>query len=615
MGRPLFTSHEVWSLESLPTPYDLMEARTSDLPDFNIGTLADLCGVHSKFASMNSYVVRAILALCGELPGVKETSILCLSQITGEMAHYGVEIDMENGVTYLATYFASVSTEKWELSACKFNPGETVPTQLASIPRRADLPCVDDLLAPYLALICVAGAIHESVADMVRAAMEEVRRTTSLNLKTSREKPFFTLSQAMYALVPESRASMKSTAQLVVDLDGDKISNMTLGFLRGQAMQDAEVVMGTAPFLRDDAAAVQASPTLTIAEAKKEFAAYIGSKTWTTAEEALIPEFPDDFPVPPESLKIARRFIATHEMRRPMVNFLWRGITSFGKSTGVEVIACLLHTPLLRMTCCPEMERQDFLSQFVPDNSPAFTGEVPTVEQIFFDPQSSYTAVTGEEKEDVTPDEVLKAIVERAAQNPSSAARFKHVESDFVVALSKGYICEVEEFSRIRNAGTLVGLNRYDQPGALIPLVDGSHVRRHKDAMVIYTDNVGYVSCRPVDPSVIRRMAFCIDSNKLSKSKVLERVVYNTGFANKAMLEVMYNTWTKMQKYCKNSGISEGPISVTELEMWAQAVLIDGYTNLYQNAVECMVAKATSDEAEQAEIKAAVLDPMLASQP
>ena len=73
-------------------------------------------------------------------------------------------------------------------------------------------------------------------------------------------------------------------------------------------------------------------------------------------------------------------------------------------------------------------------------------------------------------------------------------ARYKFVESNYVKALEHGYIVEVQEISRIRDAGVLVGLNEYDRAGAMIPLVDGRFVRRHPDAMVVYTDIMGFWS-------------------------------------------------------------------------------------------------------------------------
>lgn len=154
----------------------------------------------------------------------------------------------------------------------------------------------------------------------------------------------------------------------------------------------------------------------------------------------------------------------------------------------------------------------------------------------------------------------------------------------------------------------LVGLNEYDRAGAMIPLVDGRFVRRHPDAMVVYTDNVGYASCRPVDPSVIRRCAFVLDSYELTKETLLARVRYNTGFPDKDLLEKMYTVWLAISKHCKENDITEGSISATELEMWAQSVQVDGMSNVRENCRCCVVSKATSVVEEQEEIMGSVVD-------
>ena len=89
---------------------------------------------------------------------------------------------------------------------------------------------------------------------------------------------------------------------------------------------------------------------------------------------------------------------------------------------------------------------------------------------------------------------------------------------------------------------------------AVIPLANGGYVRRHPDALCIYTDNVGYVSCRPVDPSVIRRMALIIDSYEMPEKTVLARVKYNTGIKDKNLLKVMYDTWKKLLDMIEDAG-------------------------------------------------------------
>lgn len=378
---------------------------------------------------------------------------------------------------------------------------------------------------------------------------------------------------------------------------------VTMGALAGN------VVCGNPVILMGSSRAASACQAMTLAEAKSEFYEFAKSHSWSDEERSLIPVFPDDYPVPPEAIKIARRFVGTRENKRPMKNFMWRGVTSYGKSTGVELMAAFLNMPLLRMTCNSNTETQNFLSDFVPDNGPGNTcGELPAFEEIVCDPASAYFKLTGKQDDDATGEMCLKAYGEAVAANAgTTAARFKHIESNFVRALSRGYIVEIQEISRIRDPGVLVGLNEFDRPGAIIPLVDGSFTRRHPDAMAVYTDNVGYASCRAIDPSVIRRMSFVLDSYEITRDMVIQRVLYNVGFKDKALLEKMYEVWKKVQEYCEEKDITEGSVSASELEMWCQAVQADGMTNIKENCRDCVVAKATSNRDEQNAIMADVI--------
>lgn len=344
------------------------------------------------------------------------------------------------------------------------------------------------------------------------------------------------------------------------------------------------------------------SRVLTMKEAKKEFESFANTHSWTDEEKELIPTFPDDFPVPAESVKMAKKYLSTKEDIRPMVNFMWRGITSYGKSTGVEVMAALLDMPLLRMTCHSNMETQQFLSDFVPDTSEVKTNNLPNFETIMYSPEQAYFQLTGTENENATPQMCLEAYGEAVAKQNSSTPRFKHVVSNYVKALINGYIIEVQEVSRIKDSGVLVGLNEYDRPNAVIPLIDGSYARRNPNSIVVFTDNVGYVSCRPIDPSVIRRMSFIIDSYELPKDKVIERIKYNTQYNDKQVIEGCYNIWLDIQTYCHEHDINEGSMSVSELEMLIQSIKYDGIDSIRENIVDCIISKATSDIAEHKEL-------------
>ena len=260
--------------------------------------------------------------------------------------------------------------------------------------------------------------------------------------------------------------------------------------------------------------------------ARKEFEGYICSREWTEAEKEMIPVFPEDMPVPDEVARIARRFVKSRDFKVPLNNFCWRGGTGFGKSTGAEILACILHTPFVRITCSSGTELNDFLSQFVPNpdaDADSLRTALPTFEDIKCDPVGAYEALTGKIDENVEEETVMKARDEALVAR-GNASHFKLVVSPYVTALEKGWIVEPSEFGRIRDSATLVGLNNFDKPGSRIPLPTGGFVRRHRDAMVLWTDNVNYNSNRPVDPSFMRRMDFIIDSYEQKKEKAMDRI-------------------------------------------------------------------------------------------
>lgn len=356
------------------------------------------------------------------------------------------------------------------------------------------------------------------------------------------------------------------------------------------------VVLGTPKLLKSKM--VKKKSKVNIAEAKASFASYTDTLSWTAEEEEMIPQFPDDYMVMPEVMTIAQQFINHRDSKRPMVNFLWRAETSYGKSTGFEQLACILHTPLVRMTCHSSMETADFISNYVPvTNKVHANANLPTMDDMIFDPDTAYQQITGETKENVSYAECLTAYAEVFAQQSSNGPRFKLVESPLVRAMKNGWICEVQEMSRIRDSGVMVGLNELDRADAMIPLADGTFVKRHPNAIVGYTDNVGYCSCRPVDPSVVRRMSFVINSPGLTKEQILHRVTYNTGFDDKDVLNLMYDVWDAVRKYCHENEVTDGAVSATELEMWASFAMSAGteQSDLIESCRMCVVNKATND--------------------
>lgn len=451
----------------------------------------------------------------------------------------------------------------------------------------------------FMAIIALIGSVEPELFTNVESVLSDIQRiliyTQIIPLLEEEKSKLWWVNDYIYQKI------LDGSIKINIPDDGniDMLSKRTIssGSLNG------DVIYGTPDILVGNSKKNKKTKKLTVESAKKEFASFINSHNWSDEEKMLIPQFPDDFPIPPEVAKMAKRYIASKSDKRPMVNFMWRGITSYGKSTGVEVMACILDMPLLRMTCHTDMVTQDFLSDFVPDTSAAVnTDNLPDFETIQFDPEMAYEMLTGTRDENATEDMCLKAYGEAVAKRNSSSPHFVHVMSNYVKALTKGYIVEVQEVSRIKDAGVLVGLNEYDRPNSVIPLLDGSYARRDENAICIFTDNVGYNSCRPVDPSVLRRMSFIIDSYELPKEMVIDRIKYNTGFDDDEIIEDCYNLWNDFSQYCQEHDITQGAVSVTELEMLVMTIKYDGISNILENITDTLVSKATSDYEERQEL-------------
>lgn len=329
-----------------------------------------------------------------------------------------------------------------------------------------------------------------------------------------------------------------------------------------------------------------------------------------------IPTFKPDFPVPTEVVTMLFMTSSTSTQKEPFRNFLWRGETGFGKSTGAGLYAAVRGLPLMRLTCSPTMERQDFLASFVPNESGSTlkAPELPSWDFIVADSESSYTMVTGEEKDGATPQDVLDAYADackNAAATSSGHNLFKLVESDFITALQYGFVVEVQELSAIRDPGVMLSINEYDRPGAIIPLIDGRKVRRHDRSVVIATDNPGYEGTNPINQAVLRRFAMVFDSWDLPEADALKRVVYNTGFSDNILLKKMYKVWNEIRTHCQKKEYTEGDTSIIGLENWAKVIETTGLTSpayLRSTCICCVVAKATARPEEQDDIITAILD-------
>lgn len=406
---------------------------------------------------------------------------------------------------------------------------------------------------------------------------------------------------------------------------------------------------------------------MTIGELKAELADFSSHRKWSKAEQMMIPYFADNTPVMEETIRIARRIVGTRNAVNPVVNVMWRGVTSYGKSTGVRQLACCLNIPLMVMTCHPGMDITELKSNLVPategeglevdataitfkkdadtemsaelkmaiDHLSTKTSEerkdfltgISFFKEAVMDPEGAAYTLFGKDVEMEAEElckvysdmvcyfqtkplqvkiEQLQTAKPEEAPKQENTHRFIHVLSAYMKALINGYLCEIQEPSRIRDSGVLVGINEYDRAGAVIHLMSGAMAKRHKDALVIMTDNVGYASCRLIDPSVLRRFGMIIDSNELPEQLVRERARRNTGCTDSKLQDRCYEVWSKVKEYCDTNSITDGSVSPTEYECMLQAMMLDGDDAFETNLKDCIISKATCDPENQQAILSAI---------
>ena len=567
----LFKNEEGWKASQRPAPYDTWQHNTVFGPEYC--SSYNTTGHPSK---LNAFCVKALLSLMD-----RKNSEIGICRVTA--GSYASQWNQPDGTTILAT-----AQSGGDLRAAIRN-SLGVHSRLPGLGNSNTHFDPTSILALYILIEADRSKQNGNTQSITWELLDTCRKEWE-STGVMNKKAVYMVNDALYYGLTYKDGIPCSLAQ-------GNISLLTSRRIASGEYASTEVLFGRPDLFVPQADGPQAIQEMTIAAARAEFAEYIASRSWTEEEKAMIPVYPDNMPVPPEVMTFARRFVKSRSFKNPLNNFCWRGGTGFGKSTGAEILACILRTPFVRITCSEQTELNDFLSQFVPNpdaDASILAASLPSFQDISMDPVGAYEVLTGKIDEDVEPDEVMKIRDEMLVAR-SNASHFKLVVSPFVTALEKGWIVEPSEFGRIRSAGTLVGLNNYDKPGSRIPLPTGGFVQRHHDAMVLWTDNPNYVSSRPVDPSFMRRMDFVIDSYELSKESALERIKLNTGFDDEVLLNQMYDIWEKIKKFCKSKDITDGDISVVELERWVQLIQIEGEIFIKDTCREAVVSKATSD--------------------
>ena len=370
-------------------------------------------------------------------------------------------------------------------------------------------------------------------------------------------------------------------------------------------------------------------------------------RTLSALELSLIPKLPEWYIIPPEVVDICKHAQKTTGRPMQMRNFLLRGPAGTGKTMGAKAIAAGLGLPYMKYTCSANTEIFDFTGMIFPETDAVSTGSseldrereilksmggisyanvakllrLPDLDDMDYDPAGVYQALTGVENLAATVQDCMSVVLEkvtekvhalskRAENRQSSGQNYTYVETDFVKALTHGYLVEVQEPSTIIQPGVLVGLNSLLEQEGSITLPTGEIIRRHPDTVVIVTTNVSYEGCRQMNQSVVDRMSLVKDIELPEPEVMVQRAMAVTGCADEYLVSQMVQVVNDMADYCRKNSITDGACGMRSLIDWVISAEISG--DPYLSAKYTVISKATADEEDREALITTILDPMFA---
>ena len=440
----------------------------------------------------------------------------------------------------------------------------------------------------------------------------------------SAEDAAYLLCDNVYRRIEGASTLGDSGVKISVQNNGN-IQPLTALNIKSNVYSPTSVLLGNFEILKAGASPVSVS----VYTKPEDFAGKysLTERQFSAEEQAQIPTLPGWYVIPQEVVKICRHAQATTASSQPMRNFMMRGPAGTGKTEGAKAIAAGLGLPYVHLTCSANTEIYDLLGQMLPDvdgteTHTAVPMDLPTFDDIRFDPASAFEKLTGTYDEEITEDAVYdklleviqqKTLLEMKPENEGkkdSHQRFRYVDTPLVQAMRNGWVVEIQEPTVISNPGVLVGLNSLLDRCAAITLPTGEKIQRHPDTVVVITTNNDYAGCKNMNQSVISRMNLVIDMDEPDAETLTRRVMNITGCTDNSMVRKMAETVKAISERCRETMITDGYCGVRELISWVQSYMITN--DAMEAARYTVLASVSSDPENRQEIENTCLQPKFA---
>lgn len=602
---------------SLPSPFDTIANKKIKVSSkYGDGTTSTLCGT----------VIKAVHAVCHCMDGSGEGAVGIIDHRTaaeykssaGADAYHLVVYDSNTGSLMASVYDSNMETfENYTLNSSG-----------------RDGAAVMMALFPILMQDDEFKESFEAYQDELNAGYPHMDKATDY---------MALMCDNAYRRIKDDSCS----AHIKVNVDkAGNLMRVSQTHLDSGSFTPTTVLAGEFKIFAQTGPAQIYSATETIDHADFEGQYVLDKRTFTPQETMLIPKLPEWYIIPKEVVNICKHAKATTGKSMQMRNFLLRGPAGTGKTMGAKAIAAGLGLPYMKYTCSANTEIFDFVGMIFPDSEDS-TGsaqldaeretlmqmgginyanvsklmKLPDLDDMDYDPAGVYMALTGVENAAATSQDCMSIVLDRVTEKVrelsktvkdknSSGQTYRYVETDFVKALKRGYVIEIQEPSTIVQPGVLVGLNSLLEQSGSITLPTGEVIQRHPDAVVVVTTNTSYEGCRGMNQSVLDRMSLVRDVELPSPEVMAQRAMSVTGATDEYEVSKMVQVVNDLAEYCRKNSITDGSYGMRSLIDWIISSEITG--DVYESALYTIISKATADELDREALISTVLEPIFA---
>ena len=211
----------------------------------------------------------------------------------------------------------------------------------------------------------------------------------------------------------------------------------------------------------------------------------------TPAQADALVRMDDTMIVSPDAIEVCEMILATKDLVSPVRNILETGLPGTGKTEMAKQIAAMLGLPFYFTQLFDLFTGEDAKGTFQPssNSSKEPDGELPSAEDIAFDPSGAYEKLTGEIKEDISSEEVMAIRDEHIR----ASAMGDKTQIVFVPGVIE-HACEpsvifIDEITSPKNPAAITVFNSLLDRSSRITLTDNRVIHRHKNCIIIAAGN------------------------------------------------------------------------------------------------------------------------------